>query len=275
MSRRSHGSTPARRVGHRQRPRARCQTLVGSQEHDVRIGEFPRAQCDLGQRQFGRLEEHTVVAVQSDDVARPRSTSRSARTAGGGRRRFQGDRRRRRTRPTSTRRRREQVSVTGISEPSIDSIVSADSHISCSAASVPSPSNQRSTASRRARIPDRPANRSRPQCETRIVVSPPVQVVADRHRRSVRWQPRRTLDHRADSTACSESRPSTTCRRRRRRRRAAAGKLIQHLEDDIDGWWVSVAQLGTTIEIRIYDVATAWLDAGLEHLHDSPRTRRR
>ena len=43
------------------------------------------------------------------------------------------------------------------------------------------------------------------------------------------------------------------------------GRLIQHLEDDIDGWWVSVAQLGTTIEIRIYDVATAWLDVGLEH----------
>ena len=43
-----------------------------------------------------------------------------------------------------------------------------------------------------------------------------------------------------------------------------AGELIQHLEDDIDGWWVSVTRYDTTIEIRIYDVATVWLDASLE-----------
>jgi len=40
-----------------------------------------------------------------------------------------------------------------------------------------------------------------------------------------------------------------------------AGELIQHLEDDIDGWWVSAARYDNTIEIRIYDVATVWLDA--------------
>lgn len=42
------------------------------------------------------------------------------------------------------------------------------------------------------------------------------------------------------------------------------GELIQHLEDDIDGWWVSAARRNHTIEIRIYDVATVWLDAGLD-----------
>jgi hypothetical protein len=42
-----------------------------------------------------------------------------------------------------------------------------------------------------------------------------------------------------------------------------AGELIQHLEDDIDGWWVSAARYDQTVEIRIYDVATVWLDAGL------------
>jgi hypothetical protein len=42
-----------------------------------------------------------------------------------------------------------------------------------------------------------------------------------------------------------------------------AGELIQHLEDDIDGWWVSAARYDRTVEIRIYDVATVWLDAGL------------
>lgn len=44
-----------------------------------------------------------------------------------------------------------------------------------------------------------------------------------------------------------------------------AGVLIQHLEDDIDGWWVSVTRYDNTIEIRIYDVATVWLDASLEY----------
>ena len=42
-----------------------------------------------------------------------------------------------------------------------------------------------------------------------------------------------------------------------------AGALIQHLEDDVDGWWVSASRYGETIEIRIYDVATVWLDASL------------
>ena len=42
-----------------------------------------------------------------------------------------------------------------------------------------------------------------------------------------------------------------------------AGELIQHLEDDVDGWWVSATRYGETIEIRIYDVATVWLDASL------------
>ncbi len=42
-----------------------------------------------------------------------------------------------------------------------------------------------------------------------------------------------------------------------------AGQLIQHLEDDIDGWWVSATRYNDTIEIRIYDVATVWLDASL------------
>ena len=42
-----------------------------------------------------------------------------------------------------------------------------------------------------------------------------------------------------------------------------AGALIQHLEDDVDGWWVSAARYDQTVEIRIYDVATVWLDAGL------------
>ena len=42
-----------------------------------------------------------------------------------------------------------------------------------------------------------------------------------------------------------------------------AGELIQHLEDDIDGWWVSAARYDQTVEIRIYDVATVWLDASL------------
>jgi hypothetical protein len=41
------------------------------------------------------------------------------------------------------------------------------------------------------------------------------------------------------------------------------GELIQHLEDDVDGWWVSATRYGKTIEIRIYDVATVWLDASL------------
>jgi hypothetical protein len=41
------------------------------------------------------------------------------------------------------------------------------------------------------------------------------------------------------------------------------GELIQHLEDDIDGWWVSAARYHNTIEIRIYDVATVWFDAGM------------
>ena len=43
-----------------------------------------------------------------------------------------------------------------------------------------------------------------------------------------------------------------------------AGDLIQHLEDDIDGWWVSTTRYDNTIEIRIYDVATVWLDTSLE-----------
>ena len=43
-----------------------------------------------------------------------------------------------------------------------------------------------------------------------------------------------------------------------------AGALIQHLEDDIDGWWVSTTRYDNTIEIRIYDVATVWLDTSLE-----------
>ena len=30
-----------------------------------------------------------------------------------------------------------------------------------------------------------------------------------------------------------------------------AGELIQHLEDDIDGWWVSAARYDQTVEIRI------------------------
>jgi hypothetical protein len=42
-----------------------------------------------------------------------------------------------------------------------------------------------------------------------------------------------------------------------------AGQLIQHLEDDVDGWWVSASRYDETIEIRIYDVATVWLDASL------------
>ena len=42
-----------------------------------------------------------------------------------------------------------------------------------------------------------------------------------------------------------------------------AGSLIQHLEDDVDGWWVSASRYDDTIEIRIYDVATVWLDASL------------
>jgi hypothetical protein len=42
-----------------------------------------------------------------------------------------------------------------------------------------------------------------------------------------------------------------------------AGELIQHLEDDIDGWWVSAARYDNTIEIRIYDVATVWIDADM------------
>jgi hypothetical protein len=42
-----------------------------------------------------------------------------------------------------------------------------------------------------------------------------------------------------------------------------AGELIQHLEDDVDGWWVSATRYDDTIEIRIYDVATVWLDASL------------
>jgi hypothetical protein len=42
-----------------------------------------------------------------------------------------------------------------------------------------------------------------------------------------------------------------------------AGELIQHVEDDVDGWWVSATRYGDTIEIRIYDVATVWLDASL------------
>jgi hypothetical protein len=43
-----------------------------------------------------------------------------------------------------------------------------------------------------------------------------------------------------------------------------AGGLIQHLEDDVDGWWVSATRYSDTIEIRIYDVATVWLDASLD-----------
>jgi hypothetical protein len=41
------------------------------------------------------------------------------------------------------------------------------------------------------------------------------------------------------------------------------GTLIQHFEDDVDGWWVSAAWRDHTIEVRIYDVATIWLDADL------------
>jgi hypothetical protein len=41
------------------------------------------------------------------------------------------------------------------------------------------------------------------------------------------------------------------------------GTLIQHFEDDTDGWWVSAARHHATIELRIYDVATIWLDADL------------
>ena len=44
-----------------------------------------------------------------------------------------------------------------------------------------------------------------------------------------------------------------------------AGALIQHLEDDVDGWWVTATRYDDTIEIRIYDVATVWLDASLEY----------
>jgi hypothetical protein len=43
-----------------------------------------------------------------------------------------------------------------------------------------------------------------------------------------------------------------------------AGELIQHLEDDVDGWWVSATRYDETIEIRIYDVATVWLDTSLQ-----------
>ncbi len=41
------------------------------------------------------------------------------------------------------------------------------------------------------------------------------------------------------------------------------GTLIQHFEDDTDGWWVSATRHDGTIEVRIYDVATVWLDADL------------
>jgi hypothetical protein len=41
------------------------------------------------------------------------------------------------------------------------------------------------------------------------------------------------------------------------------GTLIQHFEDDTDGWWVSAARHDGTIEVRIYDVATVWLVADL------------
>ena len=43
------------------------------------------------------------------------------------------------------------------------------------------------------------------------------------------------------------------------------GELIQHLEDDVDGWWVSAARRDGIIEVRIYDVATVWLDETLAH----------
>lgn len=42
-----------------------------------------------------------------------------------------------------------------------------------------------------------------------------------------------------------------------------AGDLIQHLEDDVDGWRVSAARYDNTVEIRVCDVATVWIDAGL------------
>ncbi len=42
-----------------------------------------------------------------------------------------------------------------------------------------------------------------------------------------------------------------------------AGELIQHLGDDIDGWSVSATRYDNTIEVRVYDVATVWLDASL------------
>ena len=42
-----------------------------------------------------------------------------------------------------------------------------------------------------------------------------------------------------------------------------AGDLIQHLEDEVDGWRVSAARYDNTIEVRVYDVATVWIDASL------------
>lgn len=41
-----------------------------------------------------------------------------------------------------------------------------------------------------------------------------------------------------------------------------AGTLLQHLADE-DGWWVSTARQDQSHEIRIYDVATVWIDASL------------
>jgi hypothetical protein len=43
------------------------------------------------------------------------------------------------------------------------------------------------------------------------------------------------------------------------------GELIQHLEDEADGWWVSAARRDDIVEVRIYDVATVWLAADLAH----------
>jgi hypothetical protein len=42
-----------------------------------------------------------------------------------------------------------------------------------------------------------------------------------------------------------------------------AGELIQHLEDEVEGLSVSAARYDNTIEVRIYDVATVWIDASL------------
>ena len=99
---------------------------------------------------------------------------------------------------------------TGGAELSIDSMRSASSHTSCSAASSLSPSNQRKTPAGLEVPSRRPVHRHR-STQSGVVVTPPIQVVPDRHGRSIRLQRRRTLVHGADSTACSESRPSATC----------------------------------------------------------------